>query len=422
MLVRDLWRLDWGSEHWVRLTSIGFKVGPVFPWRDESLARLVVKLVATGRLEIKTTDRMTGEILTLPRFLFSLARAPELLFLDPEDQAEAGVPVEFERYLGAELFVESARTFALAQASARIAKAARRKPSMAELTTHAGITPEQFDPQREVLIKHVFSGRLTPEQAEDKARSIGLGRLSQEPPSDTCNPMWDASWTVTMVIAWITKRSLQEVRRSSPRYNREYKSWRPRHVGADLGTCGVSPGYLLEFGASGSSLVALQEKASRGAIEATPAELNAARTELWELLSTGQLTAVHAGVAVPKEHWLQMQHDETDLIRSDVFFVGNGVPAHSRIEYFGPISISRLDVLSRWPDPKSRKQRPGETDKAWLARVFPDEVRPTIKQLRELAQENFGPKVDEARVEEKTQSLRTTSYTSHPNQKKTRKR
>lgn len=68
--------------------------------------------------------------------------------------------------------------------------------------------------ERDELIDRVRYGRLTPAEAEAEAAHLGLERLASRPDPSQFDPMRETWWTLPMAIAWIARRSPDEVRES----------------------------------------------------------------------------------------------------------------------------------------------------------------------------------------------------------------
>ena len=79
--------------------------------------------------------------------------------------------------------------------------------------------------ERDELIDRVRYGRLTPAEAEAEAAHLGLERLASRPDPSQFDPMRETWWTLPMAIAWIARRSPDEVRESWDPYRSECWEW-----------------------------------------------------------------------------------------------------------------------------------------------------------------------------------------------------
>jgi len=74
------------------------------------------------------------------------------------------------------------------------------------------------------IIELARHGRLTPAQAERQAEQEHLGPLSRKPKAEF-NPMKEPYWTMLMVAAWISWRTIDAVREAWNAYRREWHRW-----------------------------------------------------------------------------------------------------------------------------------------------------------------------------------------------------
>jgi hypothetical protein len=98
---------------------------------------------------------------------------------------------------------------------------------------------------RDSLFAALSYGKMTPEQAELRAKQSGLPPLAPQPRPADFNAMLEAWWTLPMMIAWIAWRSHAEVVEAWDAYRLECNYWRCRKW--RTGFSGkVYKGYFLE--------------------------------------------------------------------------------------------------------------------------------------------------------------------------------
>lgn len=78
---------------------------------------------------------------------------------------------------------------------------------------------------RDALVDDVFSGSLTPTQAEAEAARLGIGPLQARPDPSRYKPMRELWWTLPMAVAWIAYRTEDAVREWWPDYRAECTHW-----------------------------------------------------------------------------------------------------------------------------------------------------------------------------------------------------
>ena len=76
------------------------------------------------------------------------------------------------------------------------------------------------------LVQQVQSGAMTPEDAEAEAERSGIAPLIAQPDPAKFDPMNEVAWTLPMVAAWITFKSLDNVREWWTPYRSEIRYWR----------------------------------------------------------------------------------------------------------------------------------------------------------------------------------------------------
>src|SRR3954462_8238264 len=78
---------------------------------------------------------------------------------------------------------------------------------------------------RDKLFEDVRYGRITPDEAEAKAKRLGLEPLAPQPDPADFNPMGETWWTLAMAVAWIASRSHTEVLRVWDQYRLQCSDW-----------------------------------------------------------------------------------------------------------------------------------------------------------------------------------------------------
>src|SRR5262249_26229197 len=72
-------------------------------------------------------------------------------------------------------------------------------------------TMMQTDP-RDELAEAVQYGRISPQEADDKLKLLGLPPLAPQPNPADYDPMREVWWTLPMTVAWIAWRTSADVR------------------------------------------------------------------------------------------------------------------------------------------------------------------------------------------------------------------
>lgn len=98
---------------------------------------------------------------------------------------------------------------------------------------------------RDDIIDRVERGEITLEEAALEAFGLGLPPFEREPSWDAFDPMAEASWSLPMAVAWISRRTPHAVREAWDAYRQECWHWVFRR--SRLGFDGpVREGYRLE--------------------------------------------------------------------------------------------------------------------------------------------------------------------------------
>ena len=107
-----------------------------------------------------------------------------------------------------------------------MAKRMRKRDTSAGTTRKQTTSSKSRDPVRLQLIQQVQSGAMTPEEAEAEAERLGIAPLIAQPDPAQFDPMNEVAWTLPMVAAWITFKSLDDVREWWTPYRSEIRYWR----------------------------------------------------------------------------------------------------------------------------------------------------------------------------------------------------
>lgn len=215
---------------------------------------------------------------------------------------------------------------------------------------------------REALFDDLSNDKTTPEEAEARARELGLEPITPTLDPALFDPMRETHWTLAMAVSWIAWADLDRVRECLPRWRAQDQdwSWREFIVGDGAGGSTVRAGYLLERTHKGESpLLFLSVCEAVEASEGAPLNsaqrhtINEAQRLLWEKLGSGELTAstVFNGAphVIPAHEWAFLragEHRDRDVLYLD------------RDSWLGPrydsdVIVPRDDVLKRWPAPQS---------------------------------------------------------------------
>lgn len=220
---------------------------------------------------------------------------------------------------------------------------------------------------REALYGDLAGDRTTPNEAEDKARVLGLEPLTPALDTARFNPMRETHWTLAMVVSWIAWADLERVRDCLPRWRQQHQSWFWREFIEGDGAGGLRErrGWLLEQTHKGEAplmFLSLCEavEASEGApLDSTKRyTINEAKRLLWEKLGAGDLMAVTMldGVPtpIPAHEWPFLDHLEhrgADLLRA-----GRDMFAPARIYEANDVLLPRDDVLRHWPATAAKRR------------------------------------------------------------------
>jgi hypothetical protein len=228
---------------------------------------------------------------------------------------------------------------------------------------------------REALYGDLANNRTTPNEAEDKARALGLEPLTPALDTARFDPMRETHWTLAMVVSWIAWADLERVRDCLPRWRQQHQSWFWRECIEGDGAGGVRErrGWLLEQTHKGEApLLFLSICEAVEASEGAPSNaaqrfaLNEANRLLWEKLAAGELKATTifqaAPHVIPSHEWAFLrsgEHRYRDALYLDP-------DSWNGPRYVSDVLLPRDDVLRLWPatPAKRRGRRPGVGAKA----------------------------------------------------------
>jgi hypothetical protein len=81
----------------------------------------------------------------------------------------------------------------------------------------------ETDSKRKALYRDVEYERLSPAEADERLRTLGLQPFEKRPDPSTFDPMLEAEWTLPMAAAWFIWRSPDAVR---DQWNLAREGWR----------------------------------------------------------------------------------------------------------------------------------------------------------------------------------------------------
>ncbi len=263
--------------------------------------------------------------------------------------------------------------------------------------------------ERDVLINDVRVGKLTPDDAERKARKRGLPPLASVPDAARYDPMKESWWSLPMCLAWIVWRSPDRVRKYWDAYRRKCWCWVPCGF-LNLSDGAICEGYDLQRPpAATEALLALA-----AGVDATTlppwSTVEDAKESLREVLASGKTQAVGTNIdtrlkePIPAWFWVDavwyQERSKTVLRTGGV--ASNGyceilVPARALLECWrtaAPSSDqprrtgmagrpSSKDLISGELANRARRGELAPTLKAqakalleWLAKEHPDDPQP----------------------------------------------
>ncbi len=206
------------------------------------------------------------------------------------------------------------------------------------------------------LLARVASGKLSPEDADQKAEAADLERLSYLPGPDEAWPTARIHWSLTMVLAWITWRTYAEVREWDPQYLERRRDW--GRLGGSTETSAPS-GYGLfrrrsptasQFERWGNHRFGPWHgtEGTPAVLQATPCET--AKQDLWRALQLGTLSAyalsssASGRAAVPAAEWVDLESAELPSGADTLRF------RHApKAETYKDPRFDQRDVLRVWP-------------------------------------------------------------------------
>lgn len=205
---------------------------------------------------------------------------------------------------------------------------------------------------REQLFEDAKYGRITPEQAEEKAALLGLKPFAREPDAADFDPQKEPWWSLPMTVAWIAWRSIDKVRDNWNAFREECWDWhwRPWRVGFDgpeyeghfLETRPPITMPLLQIA---ETLACAKRELPQSALSTTDAV-----SKLWRALEDGLIEATGIEIKtvrripIPKVEWRDLRNVEVG--RKDVL-------AHLRTSTNRPvyeeIEFPRNSIMNLWP-------------------------------------------------------------------------
>lgn len=208
---------------------------------------------------------------------------------------------------------------------------------------------------RDHLISLARYGRLTPDEAETKAASLGWPPFAAQPAFPAFDPIQQPRWSIVMALAWITWRDLEVTREYCAEFRAECTHWIFREWREPIkkGTAFANrKGWFLEqwLPASVSHLALLTsyKKVSEEPPKSPYVSVSDAQRALWQALSEGELVAealTDAGkpVDIPQREWSYLKLFEergADVLKLD---------ALDREAAYSKINLKRDDILRLWP-------------------------------------------------------------------------
>jgi hypothetical protein len=209
---------------------------------------------------------------------------------------------------------------------------------------------------RDLLFKLALNGVLTPDEAEQRARSAGLPALASRPSAERFDPMELPRRTLAQSVAWLCWGDVQVVREQMPEYWQEWLYWVPcrRSVAINDGAefLEIDGADLVTAMAPSLTLLAMAEATNGDARETDKLmSVKSARLQLWQALTDGSITAVgqnaDADIAtIPAHEWSYLQL-ASDSGGSDYL-----VFQHDRLRTaYTQVTLARDGITSRWHSP-----------------------------------------------------------------------
>ncbi|NOT70935.1 MAG: hypothetical protein HOP09_06500 [Hyphomicrobium sp.] len=226
---------------------------------------------------------------------------------------------------------------------------------------------------KDELFDAVHRGELTPDEAERKALSAGLGVLRDIPDPQQFDPEREAWWTLPMVMAWIVWRTIDRVRGQYDPYRIASYYWVYQPISGH-GTADERGGHWLkqqeQASAMDLSLIEAFGLFDEGDKERREATVREAREDLWNKASIGEVQCIAVRlsdqevVAVPEIEWsyldLHQNHGRDELCFQ-----------HSSTPRYRAVKFRKSEVLQIWKAAKAsvRARRDAqERCKQWLIR------------------------------------------------------
>lgn len=197
---------------------------------------------------------------------------------------------------------------------------------------------------RDKLIDDVQQGKLTPGEAEAKARRNGLGPLEYQPPIESSNPMLEPDWSLPMAVAWIRDQSPAAVTMEWDAFRKKCRDWVAR-----FDNNGKTIGNSLQT-RSGAKLFWIAENA----VAAAPApgkQLSQLRADrlLWNALGEGKVRAT--AVTLVDNRRVEIQSTEWQDLRPVRY--GSAEALGNRQPIYIDCTVRRQDVMKEWPAPEA---------------------------------------------------------------------
>jgi len=210
---------------------------------------------------------------------------------------------------------------------------------------------EDFAPdERDQILTQVRLGEITPEEAEELARSKRLRPFATRPDYANHDPFKKPYWTLAMTLAWIVYRDRRKVKEWDNDFRQGWLEWRPQGSGHDLVPVKFADGKRFEeWGSFPDDLGRPAEKQQSDIIKA--------KSDLWAKLTEGTLPAsgLSADQAEPipiqPDSWLGIINRRTPETDSQEAFVFS---SDHRRGVYREVRFPRKKVLGLWPQPPPR--------------------------------------------------------------------
>jgi hypothetical protein len=222
---------------------------------------------------------------------------------------------------------------------------------------------------RDELFEAVQYGRMTPDEAEARAKQLGWAPLAEKPDPALFNPMGETWWTLPMAVAWIAWRAHTDVLDMWDTYRLECSDWHFRRWRIDDGP--IHEGHFLEpRKAATLSQLALWEidRSVHGMIPVAAVSVQNAKAKLWKALgenamrATGINTESRQRVEISDYEWRDLEDFEEN--GRDVVRTRDGRLVSAR--GYDDLTFRRQNIMAIW--------QPNRMDERGLH--LPDTVSP----------------------------------------------